>query len=300
MAATSAAEGTPFARGGPLATSLRAWVTLVFPGIALRRRTVLEAALAGLTTGLQMTMSPDGEAVKEALSSAADDALQKTCYHGCNPRCLAEILQSGLLGSVGKQDIFGVCTSPHIHTAANYPMALEGGQLVTSEGPAVRVILKLRVPENGIIKKIRGKITRSGIPSNFQWPLRPGSATISSIHLWCWKGHASRDAAIAALNIAQKRKLRGVLRDAETLTGDIPPEDRHMQALGWEPAKPAPRRIPPSKTPKGSAGKAHQMLRKKLKRQRLWLRRHRHRIAGMRLPQPPYVRLPSVRGVWYM
>ena len=88
------------------------------------------------------------------------------------------------------------------------------------------------------------------------------------------------------------------MRDAETLRGDIPPDDRRMQDLGWEPAKPAPRRIPLSKTPKGSGGKAHQTLRKKLKRQRLWLRRHRRRIAAMRLPQPPAVRLPSVRGVW--
>ena len=297
MAVTPEAAGTPFVSGGPLATSLRAWVTLLFPGIALRRRTVLEAALAGLTTGLQITMSPDGEAVKEALSSAADDDLQKTCFHGCNPRCLAEILQSGLLGSVGKQNIFGVWTSPDVHTAANYPMALEGGQLVTSDGPAVRVILKLRVPENGIIKRIKGKKTRSGTPVNYQWPLRPGTATISSIHVWCWKGHASRDAAIAGLNIAQDKKLRAVLRDAETLTGDIPPDDRRMQDLGWEPAKPAPRRIPPSKTPKGSAGKAHQTLRKKLKRQTMWLRRHRRRIATIR---SSVASIRSAAAIWYI
>ena len=298
MAATPDAAGTPFVSGGPLATSLREWVTLLFPGIALRRRTVLEAALAGLKTGLQITISPSGEAVKEASSSAADDDLQKTCFHGCNPRCLAEILKSGLLGSLGKQDIFGVWTSPHIHTAINYPMALSGGQPVTSEGPAIRVILKLRVPENGIIKRIKGRKSRAGNPVNYQWPLRPGTATISSIHLWCWKGHASRDAAIAGLNIAQDKKLRAVLRDAETLTGDIPPDDRQKQDLGWEPATPAPARIPPAKRPKGSAGKELHALRKKLKRQRRWVRRHRRRIAAMHLPQPPAVQVRDLRGVW--
>ena len=177
-------------------------------------------------------------------------------------------------------------------------MALSGGQPVTSEGPAIRVILKLRVPADGIIKKMRGKKSRAGNPVNYQWPLRPGTATISSIHLWCWKGHASRDAAIAGLNIAQGKKLRAVLRDAETITADIPPDDRQRQELGWEPATPAPARIPPAKRPKGSAGEAHQALRKKLKRQRLWLRRHRRRITAMSLPQPPAVRLRGLRGVW--
>ena len=152
MAATPDAAGSPFVLGEPLATSLRVWVTLLFPGIALRRRTVLEAALAGLKTGLQIAISPSGEAVKEASSSAAEDDLE-TCFHGCNPRCVAEILKSGLLGSLGKQDIFGVWTSPHTHTAINYPMALSGGQPVTSEGPAIRVILMLRVPADGIKKR---------------------------------------------------------------------------------------------------------------------------------------------------
>ena len=98
MASPREGEGTPFVSGGPLATSLREWVTLLFPQISLRRRSVLEAALAGLKTGLQLTISPSGEAVKEASSSAAGADLE-TCFHGCNPRCLAQILKSGLLAS---------------------------------------------------------------------------------------------------------------------------------------------------------------------------------------------------------
>ena len=100
----------PSARAAPVGVipSLDTSVhVLLFPGIALRRRTVLEAALAGLKTGLQIAISPSGEAVKEATTSAAEDDVE-TCFHGCNPRCLAEILKSGLLGSLGKRDIFAV------------------------------------------------------------------------------------------------------------------------------------------------------------------------------------------------
>ena len=44
-------EGTPYVSGGPLASSLREWVRLVWPQVPLRRRTVLEAALARLPEG---------------------------------------------------------------------------------------------------------------------------------------------------------------------------------------------------------------------------------------------------------
>ena len=43
--------GTPYVSGGPLASSLREWVSLVWPQVPLRRRTVLEAALARLPEG---------------------------------------------------------------------------------------------------------------------------------------------------------------------------------------------------------------------------------------------------------
>ena len=95
-------EGTPYVSGGPLASSLREWVRLVWPQVPLRRRTVLEAALARLREGFQLAVTPTGEAVTEASSSAAGSDFE-TCYHGCNPRCLALILQTGLLPNKGRK-----------------------------------------------------------------------------------------------------------------------------------------------------------------------------------------------------
>ena len=161
---------------------------------------------------------------------------------------------------------------------------------MTSIGPAIRVILKLRVPADGIIRRIRGSTNSAGHRVNYQWPLRAPQVTISSVHLWCWDGHESQDAAIAALNITQHKKLRALLRDAEEFLTVIPPDDRDRADLDIETATPAPARIPPAPPrPRGSAGEHLLALRKKLKRQRQWIRRHRQRIADMRLPQPPKV-----------
>ena len=282
-----AKQGTPFVAGGPLATSLREWVRMIWPDISLRRRTVLEAALARLREGYELAVTPAGEPLTVDSSRAAGCA-QQVCYHGANPHCVAQILKEGLLPNKGKRNIVGVWSSPHIHTAVKYPIALKGGHAVTTLGPAIRVILKLRVPSHGIIKRIKGRKNKSGNFVNYQWPLRPEAVTICSIHLWCWDGYAGETSAIQALNIAVEKKLRALLRQAETYCNLIPEDDRERQELDVETPTPAPTRMPPEPAkPKGSAGRMLTALRRRLKRQRRWDRQHRERIAAANLPQPP-------------
>ena len=199
------ASGIPFVQGDPLASSLREWVNALWPSAPLRRRTVLELALSRVREGHALVMSPDGQAVKEA-SSTASGSDDEICYHGCNPRQLAQILNGGLLPTLGKHDILGVWSSPHMHTAAQYPMALKDGQAVLSIGPALRVILKLQVKQSSIIRRIRGKKNRAGVPVNYQWPLRPEGIRIVSIHMWCYDGHANPDKHMSSLSIVQEKK----------------------------------------------------------------------------------------------
>ena len=122
LAIVPSARAAPVGAIPSLDTSVH---VLLFPGIALRRRTVLEAALAGLKTGRQIAISPSGEAVKEATTSAAEDDLE-TCFHGCNPRCLAEILKSGLLSVQRNQRSHqwqnSVCAMSQMHRRKMIPL----------------------------------------------------------------------------------------------------------------------------------------------------------------------------------
>ena len=119
------------------------------------------------------------------------------CYRGCDPRMLAGILRDGLLPSYGKQNICGVWSSPHIHTAVRYPQALTRAVAVTDiQGPAVRVVLTLEVPRSSIIKRIPGKKNAAGLPVNYQWPLKNEGLCIRAVHLWCYDGHPAPVAAM--------------------------------------------------------------------------------------------------------
>ena len=133
--------GTPYAGGGPLATSLREWVNAVWPSARLRRRTAIELALSRLREGHQLVATPAGESVLGGTITPSGPGIA-CCYHGCNPRMLAGILRDGLLPSYGKQNILGVWSSPHIYTAVGYPQEMLGSVAVTDvHGPAVRVVL---------------------------------------------------------------------------------------------------------------------------------------------------------------
>ena len=243
--------------------------------------------MSRLREGHELAVTPGGDAVTET-SSRASGSDCEICYHGCNPRQLSQILQRGLLPNKSKQDIVAVWSSPHIHTAVGYPMALIGGQAVTARGPALRVILKLEVPRSSIIRRVAGRRNRAGLPVNYQWPLRRDGINVLSIHMWCYEGHAAPEEAMAMLNIAKGKKERALMRDADELCSVIPADDRDRQEIDLEAATPAPARIPPAPArPRGSVGAALRKLRMKLKRQRQWVRRHRERIAAMSLPQPP-------------
>ena len=147
-------------------------------------------SLARFREGHELAVTPAGEAVP-ATSSTASGSDIEVCYHGAIPWQLQQILQGGLLPNKGKQDIVGVWTSPHIHTAVEYPMAPKGAQGVTPRSPAVRVILKLEVARAAMIRRMAGHKNRAGVPVNCQWPVRPEGIRILSIHLWRYDGHAS-------------------------------------------------------------------------------------------------------------
>ena len=67
---------------------------------------VLEAALARLREGYELAVTPTGDAVTAA-SASAEAPAEETCYHGCNPRELGQILRHGLLPNVGKRISLG-------------------------------------------------------------------------------------------------------------------------------------------------------------------------------------------------
>ena len=286
-AMTSQALGTPYAQGGALATSIREWVGAVWPSLRLRPRTALELALSRVTEGHQLLVSPSGEKIAEDVSGASSSTAE-TCFHGCNPRMLADILQNGLKPSVGKHDILGIWTSPHIHTAVGYPMSLKEAVPVTNIGPAIRVILKIEAEPSCIIKRIPGKKNKQGLPVNYQWPLREEGHRVVAVHIWCYDAHAAPHRELDTLNIAQAKKERALQRDADALISVIPEDERERQEMDVEQRMKAPKRIPPKpRRPQGSVGEALLKLRKRLKRQKQWVRRHRARIEAMGLPQPP-------------
>ena len=283
-------QGTPYQAGPPLADSLREWVSSLFPEVPLRRRSVLELALARVPEGHQVITSPTGHVVmSESMDAVAGDSVN--CWHGANPRELPSILRHGPRPNPGKFGIVGIWTSPHLHTAANYPMKLKGGEAVTRLGPCVRVLLKIEAPSSSVIRRIPGRKNAAGVPVNYQWPLRPDGVRIVAIHFWSLERHAVAESNfLAAMNILLERKQRALLRDADELTSLIPEDMRDQHDIDLERRTLAPARIVPRPArPTGSAGIALLKLRRQLKRQRQWLRRHRRRIAAMNLPQPPDV-----------
>ena len=279
-------QGTPYISAGPLALSIREWVEKVWPSARLRRRTVIELALSRLREGHQLVITPAGDAVAETITASGSEF--EICYHGCNPHVLADVLQNGLLPTPGKMNYVAVWSSPHMHTAITYPMAMKVAQPLTSIGPAVRIVLTLEVPQSSIMKRIRGKKNSSGLPINYQWPLKPEGICIRAVHVWCYDAHAAPRRAMETLGIAKNKKERALMRDADALLRIIPEDDRDREVIDLERAMVAPARIPPQpRRPAGSAGAALLKVRKKFKRQRRWLRLHRTRIASMNLPQPP-------------
>ena len=97
-----------------------------------------------------------------------------------------------------------------------YPQELLGSVAVAGiHGPAVRIVLTLEVPPSSIIKRIRGKINVSGLTVNFQWPLTTEGLCIRAVQLWCYEGHSAPAAAMETLAIADGKKKRALVREAD-------------------------------------------------------------------------------------
>ena len=89
------------------------------------------------------------------------------------------------------------------------------------------------------------------------------------------------------LAIADGKKRRALEREADELLQVIPEDLRSREGIRPETPMLATARIAPRpRRPPGSAGAALLMMRRKLKRQRRWMKRNRVRLVSMNLPLP--------------
>jgi hypothetical protein len=140
-------------------------------------------------------------------------------YHGANPMALHMMLPNNLLPTRGKEGYVGVWTSRADFTAYGYPMFLSHGEgvPVTEDGPWIRVLLEISIPQNAIIKSWRGRKRKDGKYANSQVCTRHDRIQIEKVRLICTRSKLNPDIDGTQAGINRKRKFEMYVSKAEIL-----------------------------------------------------------------------------------
>ncbi len=269
--ATGSGHAAPKAvQGGHLAVSIEEWVKMVWPKFTIRKRTELVLALSRLETGYEIRLSAAGTGGCYDTPGSSPSGSARVILHGCNPYCLAAILQCGLLPSHGKQNCFGVWTSPWMHTAVSYPMEITDGVRIAENGPSVRIVLACLARDGAKSKRFPGRTNTRGLIVNEQiaWP-QAQDLHVRQVHIVCFAPGTWQVTQGEQIGLMDERKFRARLRAADEMLSmhciDLQSRDPPRRLL----STPARRKQGMKRgTVKVAAMKLHSLKRRLRQRQR--------------------------------
>jgi hypothetical protein len=206
------AQAPPMEAATVMSPSIEEWCKSVWPELPLRQRTVLQVAISRMEKGYELVIP-----ISYPTEWTGMPANTELVYHGANPMALHRMLPNNLLPSEGKEGYVGVWTSRADFTAYGYPMSLKGGVPITEDGPWIRVLLEISIPQDAIIKAWRGKKRKDGKWANSQVCTKPDRIKIEKVRLICTRSKLNPDVDGTQAGLNRKRKYEKYVATAETL-----------------------------------------------------------------------------------